>query len=87
MGFGLSDAPVESRAAVMWRRSARVIAAYRDRYQVTADTPLGALPESTAQKIDHARAETALRALAKLAQSRDAGATPRRAQERRGLRL
>ena len=84
---GLGNAPVDPRAAATCRRSSRAVAAYRDRYQVTADTVLGAPPESTAQKIDHARAEAALRALAKLGQPRDAGATPRRAQEQRGLRL
>jgi len=83
----LGNAPVDPRAAATCRRSSRAVAAYRDRYQVTADTVLGAPPESTAQKIDHARAEAALRALAKLGQPRDAGATPRRAQEQRGLRL
>ncbi|MGK0741313.1 MobF family relaxase [Leucobacter sp. Z1108] len=43
-----------------WRLSAQIIAAYRDRYSVTTSTPLGLLPDGTAQRIDHARAETAL---------------------------
>lgn len=47
-----------------WRRHARTIAAYRDRYGITDNTPLGAAPESTAQKIDRARAEATLRQLA-----------------------
>ncbi|WP_051196896.1 MobF family relaxase [Jonesia quinghaiensis] len=42
-----------------WRRRARVIAAYRDRYQITSPDPLGPVPERTAQKIDYARAHTA----------------------------
>lgn len=84
---GLGDAPTDPRAAATWRQSARIVAAYRDRYQVIADAPLGAPPESTAQKIDRARAEAALRALDKLGQPRDAGTTPRRAQEQRGLQL
>ena len=29
-----------------------MVAAYRDRYRITDDTPLGAPPESAAQKID-----------------------------------
>jgi len=37
-----------------------VIAAYRDRYRVTDDAPLGAPPESAAQKIDAARAKVSL---------------------------
>lgn len=40
-----------------------VVAAYRDRYQITDPAPLGAQPEDTAQKIDRTRAESALRTL------------------------
>ncbi|TCP57557.1 hypothetical protein EV191_1011514 [Tamaricihabitans halophyticus] len=47
----------------VWRRHARTIAAYRDRYSITDNSPLGTAPESTAQKIDRARAEAALRQL------------------------
>ncbi len=43
-----------------WRRRARVIAAYRDRYQVSSSDPLGPVPERTAQKIDYARAQAAV---------------------------
>ncbi|GAA2843382.1 conjugative relaxase-like TrwC/TraI family protein [Leucobacter komagatae] len=43
-----------------WRRRARVIAAYRDRYQVSSSDPLGPVPERTAQKIDYARAHAAV---------------------------
>jgi hypothetical protein len=43
-----------------WRRQARVVAAYRDRYQITGPEPLGRTPETTAQKIDAARARAAL---------------------------
>ena len=43
-----------------WRKSARIVAAYRDRYRITDDAPLGAPPESAAQKIDAARARSAL---------------------------
>ena len=44
-----------------WRRAAAVVAAYRDRYQVTDDrTPLGPAPRTTRQKIDAARACAAL---------------------------
>lgn len=46
-----------------WRRRALVVAAYRDRYQITGTDPLGAPPQGTAQRIDRARAETALRTL------------------------
>lgn len=60
----LGKPPRDPRKATAWRRHARTIAAYRDRYGITEDTPLGPVPENTAQKIDRARAETALRQLA-----------------------
>lgn len=40
-----------------------VIAAYRDRYGVTGEDPLGALPDADAQRVDYERARTALVAL------------------------
>ena len=46
-----------------WRRRARVIAAYRDRYQIASRDPLGPMPELTAQKIDYARAQAAVNQL------------------------
>lgn len=33
--------PRDSRKATAWRRHARTVAAYRDRYRITDDTPLG----------------------------------------------
>lgn len=59
----LGPIPASGRDRQQWRRRAVVIAAYRDRYQIIDSTPLGAQPENTAQKIDRARAETALRTL------------------------
>ncbi|WP_144589660.1 hypothetical protein, partial [Brevibacterium casei] len=44
-------------------RVARTIPAYRDRYQISDDTPLGPAPQTAPQKIDHARANAALRVL------------------------
>jgi hypothetical protein len=52
--------PAEIEAAASWRRQARTIAAYRDRYDITGNEPLGAAPASDAQKIDAARANAAL---------------------------
>lgn len=57
---GLGPPPTDARKLATWRRSARVLAAYRDRYQITADTALGAPVESVAQKIDAARTRAAL---------------------------
>ena len=59
----LGPMPNDATGKSLWRRRARVIAAYRDRYAITDPMPLGASPDSTAQKIDRARAEAALRAL------------------------
>lgn len=82
----LGAQPADPQRAAAWRRAARIVAAYRDRYQLTADAALGAHPESTTQKIDRARAEAALRTIAKLNAPRQSEA-PRRAQETRGVRL
>lgn len=59
----LGPIPAGGRERQQWRRRALVVAAYRDRYQITDSAPLGSQPESTAQRIDRALAETALRAL------------------------
>lgn len=64
----LGKQPAEGRAAQKWRRAGQVVAAYRDRYQVTDDQPLGAAAGSDAQKIDAARAETALQRARQLSQ-------------------
>ena len=59
----LGPISADGRERQQWRRHAVVVAAYRDRYQITDPNPLGAQPESTTQKIDRSRAETALRTL------------------------
>jgi len=56
----LGAAPTDRQRAAAWRKAARVVAAYRDRYRLTGDTPLGTAPESAAQRIDAARARSAL---------------------------
>ncbi|MEX3509776.1 MobF family relaxase [Kocuria carniphila] len=57
----LGSSPRDPRKAATWRRYARTVAAYRDRYRITDDTPLGPAPENAAQKIDHARARVAVK--------------------------
>ena len=54
----LGTAPNDRRRAATWRKAVRVVAAYRDRYRIIDDAPLGAPPESAAQKIDAARARS-----------------------------
>ncbi|WP_223397214.1 MobF family relaxase [Nocardioides rotundus] len=56
--------PRDPRKARAWRCHARTVVAYRDRYAISDDAVLGAIPQTTAQKIDRARAEAALRQLA-----------------------
>ncbi|WP_218837196.1 MobF family relaxase [Cutibacterium avidum] len=56
----LGKQPTDAGKLATWRRSALVVAAYRDRYQINADTSLGTPVESVAQKIDTARARAAL---------------------------
>lgn len=60
----LGKPPRDPHKNATWQRHARTIAAYRDRYGINDDTPLGPAPENTAQKIDRARAQLALRQLA-----------------------
>ena len=76
----LGTPPQDPRRAAGWRRQARIIAAYRDRYSITDDTPLGVPPEMTAQRIDRARAEAALSNLTAL--QHDTGTDRRPAQRR-----
>ncbi|WP_311201295.1 hypothetical protein [Dermabacter vaginalis] len=56
----LGPIPASGRERQQWRRRALVVPAYRGRYQITDPAPLGTQPESTAQKIDAARARAAL---------------------------
>ncbi len=56
----LGTPPEDQRAATTRRRLVRAVAAFRDRNSVAGPAPLGALAESTAQKIGPARARSAL---------------------------
>lgn len=73
----LGPIPASGRDRQQWRRRAVVIAAYRDRYQITDSTPLGAQPESTAQKIDRARARVAAERAQAVVPSRRFSTAPR----------
>ena len=64
----LGTTPADARVAARWRRYGQVVAAYRDRYQITDDTPLGTIADSDAQKIDAARAQAALQRAKQLSQ-------------------
>lgn len=60
-----------------WRQYACAVAAYRDRYGIVGARALGAAAESTAQKLDAARARAALEAAQRLAEERHAYDGPR----------
>jgi conjugative relaxase-like TrwC/TraI family protein len=64
----LGTKPENARTRARWRRYGQVVAAYRDRYQITDDTPLGTIADSDAQKIDAARAQAALQRAKQLSQ-------------------
>lgn len=83
---GLGPRPSDARSSETWRRSARIVAAYRDRYRITTDTPLGASPDTTAQKIDYVRTEAALLVVTKPRKTREYQEA-RGMQRARGMRL
>ena len=66
----LGASPSDARRAEVWRKAARVVAAYRDRYRITDEPPLGAPPVSEAQRIDAARARSAVTQAAEAAGAR-----------------
>lgn len=68
----LGQPPTGERDQARWRQSARTVAAYRERYGVEDDSPLGEQPELASQKIDRARTRTALEHAHAIAHPRDA---------------
>ncbi|MFT8396561.1 ATP-dependent DNA helicase, partial [Propionibacterium sp.] len=83
----LGPQPTNARKLDTWRRSAQVVAAYRDRYQVTTDTALGAPVESVAQRIDAARARVTLDAARTVATERPQTEDAARRSKSRVVRL
>ncbi|MGO1545304.1 MAG: MobF family relaxase [Gulosibacter sp.] len=83
----LGAEPADSRARTSWRGSARVISAYRDRYQITSNDALGEAPQGTTQRIDRYRAEAELRALIRHSQHQDQYSHRRHVPEVRGIPL
>lgn len=75
--MALGPIPATGRERQQWRRRALVVAAYRDRYQITDPTPLGAQPEGTAQKIDRARARVAAERAQAAVPQRSSSTAPR----------
>ncbi|AZZ40895.1 conjugal transfer protein [Acidipropionibacterium jensenii] len=56
----LGPRPTNAKMLTTWRGSARVVAAYRDRYHISGDTPLGTMTASDGQRLDAARARAAV---------------------------
>ncbi|WP_449280589.1 MobF family relaxase [Leucobacter sp.] len=84
----LGKQPAERGVAAVWRRQARTVAAYRDRYGITTRTPLGPAPDGDAQKIDAARAKAAITRVRDLASAEghdDSSRSVRREGTSRGL--
>jgi hypothetical protein len=57
----LGEPPVDRRELQRWMTQVTVIAAYRDRYQITSTTPLGANPDAKTQRQDARHAAAAIR--------------------------
>lgn len=83
----LGTAPTTAREAALWRQHAIVVAAYRDRYRITTTSPLGAESDSAAQRIDAARARSALDRAGELARRKDSAPTPQRPTRTTGRTL
>ncbi|WP_223629010.1 MobF family relaxase [Microbacterium sp. EST19A] len=72
----IGEEPGVAEAAASWRREARTVAAYRDRYDITGNEPLGAAPDSDVQRVDAARANAALVKLKSINTQQAEGETP-----------
>ena len=77
----LGRVPVEAARAAAWRRQARIVAAYRDRYGVFEDDALSAPATSPNQRVDAAAAGVARDRAIWLSQNA-APAQPQRAPSR-----
>lgn len=56
----LGTEPGDPQLAALWRREARTVAAYRDRYGITDDSPLGPIGDDARQREDAARARVSI---------------------------
>lgn len=81
----MGEGPRGPRQAEAWRQQMRVVAAYRDRYGITADSALGAPAANAAQRTDAALARIAMDRARQLGSGVvDAAARARRAGAERG---
>jgi hypothetical protein len=63
----LGEPPADRRQRDRWMQEVRVVAAYRDLWQVDSDSPVGPAGDSDRQRIDEARARNAVRRAADVA--------------------
>lgn len=82
----LGKPPTGARQLDAWRRAARIVAAYRDRYQIDTETVLGTPAESTTQQRDRAAAEAALKSARRASRTVEQTVAPS-ARVHRGPRL
>lgn len=68
----LGDIPARDSSRREWQVAVAVIAAYRDRYGMTSDRPLGGQAGTDAQRAERARAADAVRRAQRLAGDRHA---------------
>lgn len=72
----LGHPPTEARDRRRWLRQVATVAAYRDRYRITANSLLGPQSQSEAQRNDAGRARTAAARAAQIARSRTTDVQP-----------
>lgn len=73
----LGEQPADPVDRERWIAAMAVVAAYRDRYKVTADLPLGGGAMNDAQRVDRQRARSALGEAVRLSQTNDPPRGPR----------
>ena len=61
--------PTEPRAMELWIHAGVTVAAYRDRYKVEGDLPLGGGAMTAAEQADRQRAQRALREAVRLSRT------------------
>lgn len=81
----LGNQPEAKADARAWLLHGLTIAAYRDRYQIESDDPIGPPPASTTQKIDAARATAALSLIRRIADSHADERAPNQASLMTGM--
>jgi conjugative relaxase-like TrwC/TraI family protein len=64
----IGEPPADPRQRDCWMREVRVVAAYRDLWQVDSDSPVGSAGASDRQRVDEARARKAVRRASDIAQ-------------------